>query len=188
VPRTNQDRSTHNANTHTELPVSRGRADGLPRRRIELARAGWGAALLLAPRQVLEQVHHVHVDRKSLIVARILGARHLSQAALSGIGPSPDVLALGIWADCAHAATALTFAALDPSRARAALTDAAIAAVWAGAGCRDLATGAVAPPRHERRRDDLARRVLGYAPGGSALLHLADTATRRGRGPRRLRP
>jgi hypothetical protein len=89
------------------------------------------------------------------------------------------VLALGIWVDCAHAATALALAALDPSRARAGLTDAAVAALWAGAGCRDLAAGTVALPRHQRHRDDLARRILGYAPGGSALLNLADTEHRR---------
>ncbi len=156
--------------------MSAARADGTPRRRIELARAGWGAALLLAPRQVLEQVHHVQVDTKSLLVARILGARHLSQAALSGIGPSPEVLAMGVWVDCAHATTALALAAVDRTRARGGLTDASVAAALAGTGYRDLHIGAVPPPDHDRRRDMLARWVLGFAPGGSSLLRRADAA------------
>jgi hypothetical protein len=33
-------------------------------RLIELARAGWGGALLFAPRVVLSRVHHVEVDTK----------------------------------------------------------------------------------------------------------------------------
>lgn len=154
------------------------RTDGTPRRWIELARAGWGAALLLAPRQVLEHVHGVRADGKSVVVARVLGARHLGQAALSGVGPSPEVLAMGVWVDCAHAATAIALAAADRSRARAGLIDAGLAAVWAGVGYRDLSTGVVPPPRHDRRRDRLARRVLAITPGGSPLLHRADTARR----------
>ena len=138
---------------------------------IELARGAWGAALLVAPRVVLERVHHLTVDDKSLIVARVLGARHLAQAALSGVGPSPEVLAMGVWVDCAHAATAVGLAAVDRSRARGGLTDAGIAAVWAAAGYRDLRSGAVPPPEHDRRRDALARLVLRIVPGGSALLH-----------------
>lgn len=139
-------------------------------RRIELVRAGWGAALLVAPRQVMEHVHHVEVDTKSMVIARVLGARQLAQATLSGIRPSPEVLAMGVWVDAVHALTALGLAAVDRTRARAGLTDAAVAAIWSAAGYRDL-TGAVAtPPAHERRRDRLARMVLSRAPGGPFLL------------------
>lgn len=159
--------------------MSSTRADEPPRRWIEVARASWGAALLLAPRQVLEQVHHLQVDNKSVLVARILGARHLGQAALSGIGPSPEVLAMGVWVDCAHAATALGLAATDRARARGGLTDAGVAALWAAAGYRDLHQGALSPPNHDRRRDTLARWVLKLAPGGTFLLHTADEARHR---------
>lgn len=141
-----------------------------PPRRIELARGAWGAALLVAPRQVMERVHHVKVDTKSLVVARILGARQFAQAGLSGIRPSPEVIAMGVWVDAVHALTALGLAVVNRSRARAGLTDAAVAGVWAAAGYRDL-TGAQATPRaHQRTRDRLALIVLGSAPGGGYLL------------------
>ena len=50
--------------------------------------------MLFAPQVVLNRVHHVEVDTESVLVARVLGARHLTQAALSGINPSPEVLAM----------------------------------------------------------------------------------------------
>ena len=154
-----------------------------PRRRwIELARAAWGAALLVVPRAVLGRVHHLTIDDRSLLVARILGARHLTQAALSGVGPSSDVLALGVWVDCAHATTAVALSAVDRSRARGALTDAGIAAVWAVAGYRDVRSGAVPPPPHDRRRDVLARLALRFLPGGAALLRLSKDRRRDAQG------
>ncbi|KZS74622.1 hypothetical protein A4G26_05445 [Mycobacterium kansasii] len=52
-------------------------------RRIELLRAGWGAVLLTAPTVVLNRIHGVHVDRKAVVVTRVLGARHLVQALVS---------------------------------------------------------------------------------------------------------
>ncbi len=143
-------------------------------RRVELGRAGWGLALLVAPRPVLTRVHHVRVDRAALVVARILGARQLAQALLSGVRPGPEVLAMGVWVDGAHAATAVALAAADRSRARAALTDAAVATAWALAGARDLRRGPVPPPAHDRRRDALARQVLRLVPGGTPLLRQAD--------------
>jgi hypothetical protein len=147
-------------------------------RKIELIRAGWGAALLLAPRPVMSTVHGVRVDRKSVLTARILGARQLTQAALSGIRPSPEVLAMGVWVDAVHAMTALGLALVDTTRARAGLTDTAVAALWAGAGYRDLTSAQSTPPAHQRCRDQLARFVLGGVPGG-ALLMRRVTADRR---------
>ncbi len=55
--------------------------------------------MLFAPQVVLNRVHHVEVDTESVLVARVLGARHLTQTALSGINPSPEVLAMGVWVD-----------------------------------------------------------------------------------------
>ncbi|MFZ0832961.1 MAG: hypothetical protein WAM92_07730 [Mycobacterium sp.] len=118
----------------------------------------------------METVHGIEVDTKSVVIARILGARHLTQATLSGVRPSPEVLAMGVWVDGVHALTALGLAAVDRSRARAGLTDTAVAAIWAGAGYRDLAQRTATPPGHQRRRDRLARLVLGVVPGGRFLL------------------
>lgn len=153
-------------------------------RPIELGRAAWGAALLFWPRPVLEQVHHLQVDSRSVVIARILGARQLAQAVLSGIRPSPEVLATGVWVDAVHAVTALGLAVTDRARARAGLTDAAVAGTWAVLGFRDLSGGVAPPADHERRRDRLARTVLSIAPGGGALIRRAD-AVRRASSPGR---
>ena len=151
-------------------------------RRIEVVRAAWGAALLVAPRQVLGRVHHLRVDRASVRVARVLGARQLGQAVLSGVDPSPEVLAMGVWVDGVHAATAVGLAVVDRHRARAGLTDAAIAGAYAVLGYRDLVTARPTPPSHQRRRDELARAVLGLVPGGGPLLSRCAAARTRAAG------
>lgn len=138
-------------------------------RPIELVRASWGLGLLAAPRYMLTHLG-VELDTTSLVVTRILGARHLTQAFLSGADPSPEVLAMGAWVDAAHSATALALAALDRPRARAGLTDAAVAAFFGAAGFRDVPRIEPAPPGHDRRRDVLARVVLAHVPGGHLLL------------------
>jgi hypothetical protein len=143
-------------------------------RRIEFARGAWGVALLVAPQRVLQGVHRVDVDTKSIVTARILGARQLTQATLSGFRPSPEVLAMGVWVDTAHALTALGLAVVDRPRARAGLTDAAVAGVWAAAGYCDLVGTGATPPARQRRRDRLARMVLRVAPGGHLLLRQAQ--------------
>ena len=148
-------------------------------RLIELGRAAWGAGMLFAPRLVLERVHGVDIDTKAVIVARILGARHLVQAALSGIDPSPEVLAMGVWVDTAHASTALALAAADHSRRRAGITDGIVALGWAGTGYRDLRSAHATPPGHDRRRDALARRVMQFLPGARPLARAADRASQR---------
>lgn len=139
-------------------------------RKVEAARAVWGLTLLIAPRLMLEQVHRVDADRRAIVVTRILGARQLSQAALSGVRPSPEVLAMGVWVDAAHSVTAAGLAVADRTRARAALADAVVAGIWAILGGRDLGCGSVPPRAHDRRRDLLARVVLRVVPGGRPLL------------------
>lgn len=142
-------------------------------RPIELTRAAFGLALLVAPRTMLADVHRVEVDAKSIAVARILGARHLTQAGLSGMRPSPEVLALGVWVDLVHGATAVGLALTDPSRSFAGLLNAGAASVWAAWGTVDLRTGPVTPPGHDRLRDALARWSLARLPGGEPLVREA---------------
>jgi len=103
-------------------------------RRIELVRAVWGAVLLIAPSAVLSALHGVQVDRKALVVTRILGARHLVQAWLSGINPSRAMLAAGAGVDAIHSLTAFGLGALDRRRLQGGVADGIIAAVWAGFG------------------------------------------------------
>jgi hypothetical protein len=142
-------------------------------RPIELIRAGWGAVLLAAPGDVLEHIHGVRVDRKALVVTRILGARHLTQALLSGVDPGPEVLAAGVWVDTVHSATALGLAGVDRRRARGGVTDAVVAASWAAMGWRHLRAGK-ARTDGVRGRDRLARAVVGALPGGRGLMARAQ--------------
>ncbi len=145
-------------------------------RTIELTRGVAGAALVVAPGAMLRNVLRTGDDTTSVFVARVLGARQVAQAALSGMEPSPEVLAMGVWVDLAHAATATGLAAVDHTRAVAGAVNAVTALGWAGWGYADLRSGPVTAPAHDRRRDLLARRVLRLLPGGQAL---ADTVSRR---------
>lgn len=138
-------------------------------RYLEVGRAAWGMALLIAPRQVLQRLHHVRVDQRSEWVARVLGARHLTQAAISGVEPTPAVLAVGVWVDVVHAATAVGLAAVDDGRRRAGLTDTAVAATWAALGLRDLLTSSPGTPATRSRRDALAQWALRWLPGAQPL-------------------
>lgn len=151
-------------------------------RRIELARAAWGASLLFAPRWTLESVHRIAVDRKSLLIARVLGARQLTQAVLSGVDPTPEILAMGVWVDLTHATSALGLAAMDRDRAAAGITDTAVAAAWAGFGWHDLRAGSDPAPGHDRRRDSMARWVLAHVPGGEPLSRAAHSRREKGGG------
>lgn len=146
---------------------------------IEIGRAAWGAGLLLATRPTLRHVHHLKVDTKSVLIARVLGARQLAQAGLSGLDPTPEVLAMGVWVDVLHASTAFGLAVVDRSRARGGITDGVMALGWAGFGYRDLVRGNASTPPHDRRRDRLARIVLGLVPGGGALAGIARSRRQR---------
>ena len=143
---------------------------------LELLRAGWGTTLLAAPQAVLTEIRGVRVDRRAIVVTRILGGRQLVQATLSGVRPSPEVLAAGVWVDGVHALTAVGLALADRRRARVGVADGLVAALWAGLGWHDLHTGKTPPPAHERRRDQLARIVIGNLPGGRRLMAQAHRA------------
>ncbi len=142
-------------------------------RRIELLRAGWGAVLLVAPGAVLHLVRAVRIDRKALVITRILGARQLFQALVSGIGPSPEMLAAGVWVDTVHSMTAFGLAVIDRRRVRVGVADGIVAALWAGLGLHHLYTGK-AQNTAARGRDRLARAVVGALPGGRRLMNQAD--------------
>lgn len=161
----------------TEPPTAEQRRGAQHRsggRNIEILRGTWGLALLVRPDHLLNNVHRLRVDSRSRMIARILGARHLTQAVLSGYRPSPEVLAMGTWVDSVHALTAVGLAVADRHRARAGLVDAAVAAVWATAGYRDLEGAPATPPEHQRIRDRLAVAVLTRVPGGRHLVSIAE--------------
>lgn len=143
-----------------------------PGRPIELARAAWGAACLLAPRRVASLAGDAP-DRRAVVVARVLGVRHLVQAAFSLRAPGPAVLAAGTWVDTVHALSAVVLAVVDRRRWRSALVDAGVAATWALLTRRDVARAEIIlvggpaggePVWTER----LARTVLPLLPGAPA--------------------
>jgi hypothetical protein len=138
----------------------------------EVGRAVWGTTLLLAPRAILRRLDHAEPDRRSVVVARVLGGRQLAQAALS-VDPSPEVLAAGVWVDGAHAMSLVGLAIMDRSRVRAAVTDALVALCATALGARALWSAPVSQRRHDRLRDTMARWALARVPLGHGLLRAA---------------
>jgi hypothetical protein len=71
-------------------------------------------------------------------VLRVLGARHLAQAAVSGVAASESLAALGAVVDTLHSGSCVGLAAASGRWRRAALLDAAVEAGFAAAGwsCR----------------------------------------------------
>ena len=159
------------------------RTTGSKVRLVEIVRAVWGGALLIGPRFVLARVFRVRVDRRAVVVARVLGGRQLSQAVLSGVAPSPEVLAIGVWVDSVHAVTALGLAAADRDRLRPGLADAAVALCWSWLGCRDLQHAHAANIDLDRWRDRLARKAMDLLPFAAWLQ--AAAAKSRSTGPAR---
>ncbi len=109
---------------------------GAPRaaRTLQLARAGYGVALVMAPGVVTYLATGRFPGRRGRRVAQVLGARHLVQAAVTALVPVPDVFALGAGADAAHAASMIMLAGADRAARHAALTDALAEAVFAATG------------------------------------------------------
>jgi len=98
-----------------------------------LARAGYGTALLCAPGPVISVMTGGPVSRRARAVARVLGARHLVQAAVCGLVPARGLIRAGAAADGLHAASMLVLAVTAPGLRRALLADAVIAATLASA-------------------------------------------------------
>ncbi len=139
------------------------------RRPLELVRAAWGLWLFAAPRQALYQVGgRVDADRRSVVVTRVLGARQLAQAGISGLRPSPAGLAVGAWVDGVHALTAVALAVSDQKRVRTAGLDAGVAALWSVLGRRDITSFQTADAPNRGWQDAAAQAILPFLPGAPA--------------------
>jgi hypothetical protein len=101
---------------------------------LQLIRAGYGAALLLVPGPAIRLATGAVPSQRACRTARLLGARHLVQTALTAIAPMPGTFAVGGQVDTAHAASMLLLAAASRPGRRAALTDALTEAAFAAAG------------------------------------------------------
>ncbi len=137
-------------------------------------RGGYGLAQLAVP-GVLGRVLGLRLDRAQRRVARVLGARHLTQAALSAPAPTAPVLALGVEVDLLHSASMLGLAVFDRSQRRPALTSAVVAAGFAAVGMRATreARGRSQAPAPDgsplELRDRCAERLAQVVVPGSLL-------------------
>ncbi len=110
---------------------------------LQVVRAGYGAGLLLLPGPVIRLSTGRPAGHRTRNVARLLGARHLVQAALTaGSGPSAESLGIGAAIDITHAASMAGLAMADRRVRRVTLTDALIETAFAAAGAAVTFLGA----------------------------------------------
>ncbi|GAA2016895.1 hypothetical protein GCM10009756_00710 [Pseudokineococcus marinus] len=100
----------------------------------DLLRAAWGATCLLAPGAVQRVLSGHGPDVRGRRVLRVLGARHLVQAAGGRVLPPRLAVGGGAAVDGIHSATALALGLLDAGRRRAALVSAVVAGAWCAWG------------------------------------------------------
>ena len=99
-----------------------------------LASAVYGSALLTAPAPILRALSRRRAaDRRALLAARALGARHLAQAVTLMQHPSPGWMLVGAGIDATHAATMLALAIARPNRQTLATISATLALLIAAA-------------------------------------------------------
>jgi hypothetical protein len=104
-------------------------------RRLVWIRAGYGIVLMLAPGVVLRGLPHRRIDGAARAFARLLGARHLVQAAVTIRGGyGPGWILAGAAVDGAHLACVIALAVARPDRRLLASANALAAAVFAAAG------------------------------------------------------
>lgn len=129
------------------MPISSSVSEGelsLPMVALIAARVVAGTALLVAPGRVLGNLPHQEIKGAARTFARILGARHLVEAAVLLRGHGHHRVLFGAGVDGVHAATMFGLAATRPDERRLALTNAFAASALAGAG--------VMVARHDERR------------------------------------
>jgi hypothetical protein len=110
-------------------------APSAPAGLLQVARAGYGGALLIVPGPVIRVAAGRPAGPRARAVARVLGARHLLQAALT-VAAAPDgpALGVGVAIDLVHAASMTALALADRQVRRLTLSDALIETTFAAAG------------------------------------------------------
>jgi hypothetical protein len=97
-------------------------------------RVAYGSVLLLAPHVIAGALPHEQVDGRVVAFARLLGARHLLEAAIIGRRNRPAWILAGSAVDATHAATMIGLAVARPNRRPLALANAIAAGAIAVAG------------------------------------------------------
>lgn len=103
-------------------------------RALSPVRAVVGIARLAFPHTLIPGLAAGPLSDRGQRVLRVLGARQVAQAVITGRTPTRAVLLLGAEVDVAHAASMIGLAVFERRYRRAALGDAAIAAAFAVAG------------------------------------------------------
>jgi hypothetical protein len=106
-------------------------------------RAGYGGVLLCAPGAVIGVCTGRPASPAARTVVRVLGARHLAQAAVTAWSPGERVLLAGTGVDLAHAASMLALAAARQPLRQAELADGLIEFGFAALGFGALRFGAL---------------------------------------------
>ncbi len=83
-----------------------------------------GASLLIAPETLLGDLHNQRVDRAARMFARVLGARHVAEAAVLARRHTHEWILAGAAVDAMHALTMVLLAWLRPPRRELALSSA----------------------------------------------------------------
>jgi hypothetical protein len=155
-----------------------------------LARGTYGVLLLSAPGSLIRLAGGSAGNPRARAVARLLGARHLAQAVLAAVGPSPALLALGAEVDLLHCASMMALGGADAPSRRIAFTDGVVAAAFAADGiaaARRVAAGQAvagetahpaAPGGFTQRRNAVAGRLAVLAIPRPVRPWLTDPAGR----------
>lgn len=98
---------------------------------LAVARVSWGGLLIVMAPRLARWVGHPP-DRRAAVVMRVLGFRHIVQAAV--VARRPRYLGVGALLDLLHGISMLGLAAFDGPRRRAALLDATVAFGFAAGG------------------------------------------------------
>ncbi|HEY6537599.1 MAG TPA: hypothetical protein VI138_00995 [Candidatus Dormibacteraeota bacterium] len=144
-------------------------------RALSPVRAAVGAVRLALPDMVIPWWADRPLDARGRRAVRLLGARQLTQALVTGPNPVAATLWLGTEADLAHAASMIGVALVASRYRRDAFGDAAIALAFAWAGIRAARSAPARRDRafplaawRDRSADRLARRLVpGYSRAAS---------------------
>ncbi len=145
---------------------------------LELVRAGYGAVQLVFVHALAELVVRHRLDGRAAVVVRVLGARHLLQAAVVSVaqGSAPPgsprsstVHRIGAVVDALHCASMVLLAAADVGRRRAALADAAVAGLFAAGELR-AARSMNRPVKKPAVNEPAPQPPAALRPAGCAIL------------------
>jgi hypothetical protein len=123
------------------------------------ARIGWGSALLAAPDLVFRLLGDADDNRRARRILRLLGARHLLQAAAEWRFAGPARRA-GVAVDSLHAASDIGFAVIDQRWRRAAAIDAAISIGFVALGATNTRSGGFEGQRPSVRFESRRRTLI----------------------------